>query len=94
MRIRRRAGESAADASRDGAIKLGHAGHEFGTKASAKASERLNDLAGELGNRIGDSSDFARKRGLEFAGSAADMARDASALAARKLRELASRLES
>ena len=86
----KRAGESAADTGRDSAIKLGHAGYEFG----AKANERLNGIAGKLGNHIGDSSDIARKRGLELAGSAADMARDAGALAARKLRELASRLES
>lgn len=86
----KRASESAADTGRDSAIKLGHAGHEFGTMAS----DRLNGLAGELGQRLGDSSDVARKRGLELAGSAADMARDASALAARKLRELAAKLES
>ena len=86
----KRASESAADTGRDSAIKLGHAGHEFG----AMASDRLNGLAGDLGQRLGDSSDVARKRGLELAGSAADMARDASALAARKLRELAAKLES
>ena len=86
----KRASESAAETGRDSAIRLGHAGHEFG----AMASDRLNGLAGELGQRLGDSSDVARKRGLQLAGSTADMARDASTLAARKLRELAAKLES
>jgi len=86
----KRASESAAEAGRDGSIRLGHAGHEFG----AKASDTFNDLVSNLGDRLGDSSDVARKRGLELAGSAADMARDASTLAARKLRELAAKLES
>ena len=85
----KQASETAAETGRDNAIKLGHAGHEF----RAKATDRLNDLASELGNRLGDTSDVARKRGLELAGTAADMAREASALAARKLRELASKLE-
>lgn len=86
----KRASENAVDTSRESAIKLGHAGHEFG----AMASDRLNGLASELGNRLGDSSDGARKVGRELAGSASDKARDASALAARKLRELAAKIES
>ncbi|WP_295639579.1 hypothetical protein [Novosphingobium sp.] len=86
----KRASDSAAETGRDSAIRLGHAGHEF----SAKTTDRLNDLASELGNRLSDTGDVARKRGTELAGSAAGMARDASVVVARKLRDLASKLDS
>lgn len=86
----KRTTESAADSGRDNAIKLGHAGHELGDRMA----EAFNHLARELGNRLGDTSEMAQKHGSELAESATDFARDASTLAARKLRELAAKLDS
>lgn len=81
--------EMAVETGHDTSIRLGHASHEL----AAKATDRFNKLAGELGDRIGKTSTVAHKRGTELADTTADYARDVRTIVSRKLRELAARLD-